>query len=140
MNDIEIQKIQKYIEEQNKLLKNEYENNPSFECLSALRSSMASSHDANKADESFKNLLTQLYPDNAHYIYELLQNAQDANKDNNLPATVKFTLSKSQLVFEHNCKKLFDIKDIDSITGLAVSTKVDDKTNIGKFGVGFIVK
>jgi hypothetical protein len=129
--------IQKNIEDLNKRLKNDYENNPSFNCLSALRVSMASSHNANKADEGFRNLLTQLYPDNAHYIYELLQNAQDANKDNKLPATVKFTLTDKQLEFEHNCKKLFDIKDIDSITGLGVSTKIDDKTNIGKFGVGF---
>jgi len=129
--------IRKNIESQNKILKKEYENNPSFECLSALRNSMASSHDANKADEGFKKLLTQLYPNKAHYIYELLQNAQDANKDSKLPATVKFTLTENQLEFEHNSKKLFDIKDVESITGLAETTKIDDKTNIGKFGVGF---
>jgi len=130
-------KIQKNIEDLNNELINDYEKNPSFDCLAVLRKSMASSHKANKADEGFRNLLTQLYPYNAHYIYELLQNAQDANKDNKLPATVSFTLTDTQLEFKHNGKKLFDIKDIDSITGLTVSTKIDDKTNIGKFGVGF---
>ena len=28
--------------------------------------------------KGFKRLLTDLYPDNAHFIYELLQNAEDA--------------------------------------------------------------
>jgi len=118
--------------------KNENQNdNLSFEKLSEKRNKFVSSLNENNFYDGFKNLLTLLYPDNAHYIYELLQNAQDANKDNDKPATVKFTLTKSRLEFEHNCKKLFDIKDIESITGIANTTKMDDKTNIGKFGVGF---
>jgi len=114
-----------------------YEISQSFESLEILRKVWVKSQDANKASEGFENLLTKLYPDNAHYILELLQNAEDANKDNDKPSTVTFILTDDKLVFIHNGKKLFDIKDIDSITGLGVSTKVDDKTNIGKFGVGF---
>ena len=120
-----------------KKLKNEYDANPTLERLAELRSIMADAQDANEASEGFKNLLTQLYPDNAHFIYELLQNAEDASRANKNPSTVKFTLLSDCLVFEHNGEKLFDIKDVDAITGLGVSTKIDDTTSIGKFGVGF---
>ena len=85
----------------------------------------------------FKNLLTNMYPDEAHFIYELLQNAEDKGAEN-----VYFKLYSDKLVFEHdgglkNPKYLFSLNDIASITGLAISTKKDDSTSIGKFGVGF---
>ncbi len=82
--------------------------------------------------EGFKRLLTDLYPDNAHFIYELLQNAEDA-----CASKVHFILNTDRLEFEHNGDKLFKIDDIKSITSIGTSTKVDDPTNIGKFGIGF---
>ncbi|MBU1399330.1 MAG: hypothetical protein KKH85_10655, partial [Proteobacteria bacterium] len=39
--------------------------------------------------------------------------------------------------FEHNGDRLFSIDDVDAITSIGVSTKGDDPTSIGKFGVGF---
>lgn len=82
--------------------------------------------------EGFKRLLTDLYPDNAHFIYELLQNAEDA-----CASKVHFVLTTDRLEFEHNGDKLFKIDDIKSITSIGTSTKADDPTNIGKFGIGF---
>lgn len=124
-------------------LKQEYEVNPTIDGLAALRKVMVLSQDANNASEGFCNLLSQLYPDNAHYIYELLQNARDANKDEidskvrHTPSVVQFILTSKTVEFEHSGWKLFTVKDIESITGLGVSTKIDDPTNVGKFGVGF---
>lgn len=77
-------------------------------------------------------LLTQLYPDNAHFIYELLQNAEDAKASH-----ARFTLSKESLVFEHDGSRLFSSRDVESITSIGDSTKADSPTEIGKFGVGF---
>ena len=77
-------------------------------------------------------LLTQLYPDNAHFIYELLQNAEDAKASH-----ARFTLSNESLVFEHNGSRLFSARDVESITSIGDSTKADSPTEIGKFGVGF---
>lgn len=77
-------------------------------------------------------LLTQLYPDNAHFIYELLQNAEDAEATH-----ARFTLSKESLVFEHDGKRLFSARNVESITSIGNSTKANSPTEIGKFGVGF---
>lgn len=86
----------------------------------------------NDFEEGIGRLLTDLYPDNAHFIYELLQNAEDAQA-----TEVRFILQEDRVEFEHNGDRLFSIEDVEAITGLGISTKKDDTTNIGKFGVGF---
>ncbi len=78
------------------------------------------------------NLLTELYPDNAHFIYELLQNAEDAQA-----TKVMFVLTSEDLKFLHNGQRQFTERDIESITGIGNTTKKDDINQIGKFGVGF---
>jgi len=83
-------------------------------------------------EDAFRRLLSDLYPDTAHFIYELFQNAEDAQAD-----TCRFTLSNSCLAFEHNGARLFSAEDVKSITSFANSTKREDPTTIGEFGVGF---
>lgn len=88
---------------------------------------------ANKGfEDGIKRLLTELYPDNAHFIYELLQNAEDTQA-----SEVCFTLNNNELDFEHSGTRLFSFENVESITSIAVSDKRDDPTSIGKFGVGF---
>lgn len=86
----------------------------------------------NNFEEGIKRLLTHLYPDNAHFIYELLQNAEDPRA-----SVVRFTLTGEAVEFEHDGNRLFDLRDVESITSIGASTKRDDPTSIGKFGVGF---
>lgn len=86
----------------------------------------------NDFEDGIKNLLTDLYPDNAHFTYELLQNAEDAGA-----SKVQFDLNTDRLEFEHNGDRLFEIEDVTSITSIGVSTKRNDPTSIGKFGIGF---
>ena len=86
----------------------------------------------NDFDEGINRLLTELYPDNAHFIYELLQNAEDPKA-----TEVSFNLTDSAVEFKHNGKRLFTLKDVESITSIGNSTKCDDETSIGQFGVGF---
>lgn len=86
----------------------------------------------NGFDDGIRRLLTDLYPDNAHFIYELLQNAEDAHA-----TEVRFTLREDCVEFEHNGARLFTLEDVKSITSIGFSTKREDQTSIGKFGVGF---
>ena len=69
--------------------------------------------------------------DLAHFIYELLQNADDAEA-----TEVKFVLTKDKLETYHNGRE-FNYDDIDGVTGRGKSTKKDDRAKIGKFGRGF---
>lgn len=95
----------------------------------------------------FWNTIGELYKESAHFIYELIQNADDAGATRGC-----FELSTEKLVFRHNGKS-FSISDpekiekdkvsgklgdINAITSIAYSSKTGEQSNsIGKFGVGF---
>jgi len=64
-------------------------------------------------------------------VYEIIQNAEDAGA-----TAVRFSLSDTGLDIQHDGRD-FDIKDIEGVTGIGISTKKDDLTQIGKFGIGF---
>ena len=102
-----------------------------FSELTEKRRSWVIANKENGFDKGISNLLTELYPDNAHFIYELLQNAEDAGA-----TEVNFELLKNELRFFHNGKP-FDYKDIEAITSIGQGTKANDINKIGKFGVGF---
>lgn len=106
--------------------------NEGLDALAARRKKWVDANRENGFDEGIKRLLTELYPHNAHFIYELLQNAEDTHA-----SVVRFTLGDKSLDFEHNGQRVFSLPDVDSITSIGVSTKRDDPTSIGKFGVGF---
>ena len=82
--------------------------------------------------KGIRRLIEDFYPDNAHFIYELLQNSEDAGA-----TEVKFELLSDKLVFEHNGRRSFTEKDVESITDIGESSKQADTEAIGKFGVGF---
>lgn len=86
----------------------------------------------NRWDEGFRRLLTELYPDNAHFVFELLQNAEDARA-----TQVSFRARSFQLDLSPQREKQVPLDDIESITSIGVSTKREDETAIGRFGVGF---
>lgn len=78
-----------------------------------------------------RKIVEDLYPDSAHFIYELLQNAEDRGA-----TEVKFLLTLDRLIFEHNGEP-FRPQDIYAITDIGEGTKAHDDDKIGRFGVGF---
>lgn len=84
-----------------------------------------------KKHSGIRKIVEDLYPDSAHFIYELLQNAEDTGA-----TSARFILTKSSLMFEHN-GRAFDVKDIRAITDIGEGTKGNDDDKIGRFGVGF---
>lgn len=84
-----------------------------------------------------RHLMTNRYDDRNHFIFELLQNAEDAldrRKGWHGSRAVRFTLSENELRVAH-CGRPFDGRDVRGICGIAESTK--DLTAIGHFGIGF---
>jgi len=77
------------------------------------------------------SFLGRLYTDRTHFIFELLQNAEDAGA-----SKVLFQLVEDRLEVLHD-GRLFDEKDVRGICGVGEGTKTEDLTQIGKFGIGF---
>lgn len=78
-----------------------------------------------------RRLLEELYPDRAHFIYELLQNAEDADA-----TEAEFVLREDSLSLEHNGRSFTDA-DVDAITNIGKGTKAENEDKIGRFGAGF---
>ena len=86
---------------------------------------------ANEGDISL-GIFEDFYPDQAHFVFELLQNAEDAEA-----TEAKFTLVEDGCWFEHNGTRQFSESDVRAITGIDSSTKKEAADQIGKFGIGF---
>ena len=104
---------------------------------------------ANYLDQPFmsgvKESVVEKYSDQAHFIYELIQNADDASA-----TKASFVLKKDRLIFIHNGTRCFTITDpkreeedkkngilgdLNAITSIGHSSKTP--ASIGKFGLGF---
>ncbi len=94
----------------------------------------------------FVSHIVDTYRESAHFIYELLQNADDVKA-----TKARFELRNEGILFAHNGTENFSISDPDderkegvtpghlnSITTFSLSSKKEEIENkIGKFGIGF---
>lgn len=78
-----------------------------------------------------RRIVEDLYPDRAHFIYELLQNAEDA-----AATEAVFRVTTNTVFFEHNGRP-FNEDDVWGITNIGKGTKEDSEDTIGRFGIGF---
>lgn len=76
-------------------------------------------------------LLSNRYTNRTHFIFEILQNAEDANA-----SRILFKLFGDSLEVKHN-GRLFNETDVRGICGVGEGVKAADLTKIGKFGIGF---
>ena len=77
------------------------------------------------------DLLGQLYSERTHFIFELIQNAEDAGA-----TEVAFELFEDRLELRHDGRP-FTEADVRGVCGVGKSGKSGDLTAIGKFGIGF---
>src|SRR5246500_2175269 len=82
-------------------------------------------------DTAVLDLLGQLYSERTHFIFELIQNAEDAGA-----TEVAFELFGDRLELRHDGRP-FTEADVRGGCGVGRSDKAGDLTAIGKFGIGF---
>jgi hypothetical protein len=90
-----------------------------------------------KGAQKSGRLAAGLYDDRTHFIFELLQNAEDAlgrRGDWQGSRKVAFALNQTRLTLSHFGKP-FDDADVRSVCDIAESTK--NESSIGRFGLGF---
>ncbi|MCD7882718.1 MAG: ATP-binding protein [Lachnospiraceae bacterium] len=75
--------------------------------------------------------IIQLYTDKSHFVYELLQNAEDAGA-----TKIKFEQYADRLVVLHDGHP-FTTENLQGLCDIGKSDKTDDLNQIGEFGVGF---
>ena len=91
--------------------------------------------------QKYEALLAGHYSDSNHFVYELLQNAEDAfdNSAGIEADKVVIEYYSDKLVFYHNGKP-FDQADVKGVSSMLMGTKTqnrDDAQTIGHFGMGF---
>lgn len=84
-----------------------------------------------------RDVLVNRYDSSAHFIFEILQNAEDALKRRNSwngSREVLFELNPTSLRIVHYGNP-FTLTDVKGVCGVGETTK--DLTDIGRFGIGF---
>lgn len=123
-----------------------------FDKLVEIRTYLADALELSAAS-GVQNIVVEKYSDEAHFIYELLQNADDAGAKK-----AEFKLTNTGLFFSHNGITRFTISKpdtledkgiekrdkiegrlghVNSICSIGNSSKKIESNSIGKFGVGF---
>ena len=82
--------------------------------------------------QKYEALLAGHYSESNHFVYELLQNAEDVSADR-----VVIEYYDDRLLFYHNGNP-FDEKDVRGVSSMLMGTKDRDSAQtIGRFGMGF---
>lgn len=82
-------------------------------------------------EKGIRQSTVEKYPDPVHFVYELLQNAEDQGA-----TEAQFQLAPTHLIFSHNGNP-FTRQDVENITGIGNSNKPQEANKIGRFGMGF---
>jgi len=107
-----------------------------------MASDYASIREANRAEYGNvgrwgRDVLVNRYDSSAHFVFELLQNAEDALKRRNGwsgSREIRFELTTTNLRIVHRGNP-FTLEDVKGVCGVGETTK--DLTDIGRFGIGF---
>lgn len=82
-------------------------------------------------DTASRKTQISMYSDSTHFIYEILQNADDYGAKK-----VSFKISKTELWIEHDGEPFVE-ENVKAITYFGQSTSREDLVKTGRFGIGF---
>ena len=83
---------------------------------------------------SVESLATDIYSENKRFVYELIQNADDAATDDN--AELSIDILDNYVVISHNGAP-FDSRDLRGLCSIGIGTKSGDASKTGYKGIGF---
>ena len=99
--------------------------------MSAIAGQIKSTQDKDGMLRRALERIIQLYTDKSHFVYELLQNAEDAEA-----SRIKFVQYDDRLEVFHDGKP-FTSQNLQGLCDIGKSDKADNLNQIGEFGVGF---
>ena len=102
-----------------------------FEELRIKRQRWVDASRENAFDRGIWNATVEKYADPAHFLFELMQNAEDEGA-----TQAELTIREDAILFEHDGGP-FTPGDVDGITGIGNTTKLGEANKIGCFGIGF---
>lgn len=83
---------------------------------------------------SVESLATDIYSEDKRFIYELIQNADDAALDEDSELSIQ--ILKNYVIISHNGAP-FNSRDIRGLCSIGLGTKTNDATKTGYKGIGF---
>jgi hypothetical protein len=124
-----------------------HQNSPKAEIEQIVNDSIGGKKRTEKnLQNSIKKLAEDLYKKDSHFIFELIQNAEDNRYAEEVEPELKFILSKNNLTSPNtsngsllvvNNEKGFNYKDLDGLCSIGESTKKQQDGFIGEKGIGF---
>lgn len=112
------------------------ENKRFIEQLSKEKSEYKHPSQAEDLANSLDTLSDDIYSESERFIYELIQNADDASDDSTKGVSVVIEFTDNFIIISHTGKE-FTEKDITSICGVGKSQKLEDPNKTGYKGIGF---
>ncbi|MBF2056385.1 MAG: DUF3883 domain-containing protein [Cyanobacterium sp. T60_A2020_053] len=107
-----------------------------IEQLSKEKSEYKYRSQAEDSANSLDILSNDIYSESERFIYELIQNADDASDDSTKGVSVIIEFTDNFIIISHTGKE-FTEKDIRSICGVGKSQKLEDPNKTGYKGIGF---
>jgi hypothetical protein len=85
---------------------------------------------------SLETISDDMYSETERFVYELIQNADDAYNGNQKDLEIKIEFTQNYVVISHNGKEFSD-KDINAISSVGKSQKSENPNQTGYKGIGF---
>jgi len=85
---------------------------------------------------SLDTISDDIYSESERFVYELIQNADDASNDKQKDLEIKIEFTQNFVVISHNGREFSD-KDINAISSVGKSQKSENPNQTGYKGIGF---
>ena len=85
---------------------------------------------------SLDTISDDIYSESERFVYELIQNADDASNDKQKNLEIKIEFTQNFVVISHNGREFSD-KDINAISSVGKSQKSENPNQTGYKGIGF---